>query len=62
MNQDQILSAARWALTTLGSVLVARGFVQAPDVTTLITDITAVIGAALPLVAFVWSMHTHKDA
>lgn len=53
MTQEQLLSAIRWGMTTLGTVLVSKGYASEETV-------QAIAGAALALVPFVWSMLVHK--
>lgn len=53
MNQDQILSLIRQILTALGSVLVAKGVVDADN-------LTAGVGAVSTLGSVIWSLVHHK--
>jgi hypothetical protein len=63
-NVDQILSIVRWLLSVggpLGALLVARGM-PAGDVTALQGSIIAVIGAAPPVISFVWGLFAHTNS
>ena len=53
MNQDQILGIARHVLTTLGGVVVTRGFV---DESTMIS----IVGALVTLAGAAWSVYAKR--
>lgn len=64
MNLDQILSIVRWALSVggpLGALLLSHG-VSASDLTLLQGSIIAIIGAAPPVISFVWGLVAHTDS
>jgi hypothetical protein len=53
LNQDQVASAVRWALSTGGAFLVTKGYLNDDLVTWL-------VGGVGPIVALVWSMIYHS--
>ncbi len=55
MNQEQVLSAARWAVTTLGTVAVSRGY--ATD-----EQVIMAAGVVVAVIPLVWSYFVHKTA
>ena len=55
MNKDIILGLIRHVLTSLGSVLVAKGISDT-------TAIEAAAGALVTLIGFVWSVAAKKPA
>ena len=48
-NQEQVMSAIRWILTTIGPILIGHGY-------TSDSTLTAIGGAVLSLVPLIWSM------
>jgi hypothetical protein len=65
----QTASLARALLPFIGGLLVMRGVVNATQwdslvnqITTVISDITVLIGLATPIVSAVWGMISHSDA
>ncbi len=62
MNQEQIFSSLRFALTLIGGMLVSRGVLKADSVGTLVSDIISVVSAAAVLGSYVWSLRTHTEA
>lgn len=54
MNQDQVLSAVRWAITSLGMYGLGRGWLTADQVPLLVAAATAIV----PLI---WSIAAHTD-
>lgn len=59
MNSDQIMSAVRWVLATLGTYLVSKGLLNTDQVGAGSAYVTTIAGALMPLVALVWSMFHH---
>lgn len=62
MNTDTILSFVRQALTFVGGLFVAKGTITADTLTSVVTNISTVIGGVVALVSVYWSWHTHSDA
>ncbi len=61
LNNDQIMSAVRWVLTTVGTYLVAKGTLSSADSASAQADVLVVVGALLPLIALVWSFFKHAE-
>lgn len=62
MNTDTILSFVRQALTFVGGLFVAKGTITADTLTSVVTNISTVIGGVVALVSVYWSFKTHSDA
>ena len=62
MNTDTILSFVRQALTFVGGLFVAKGTITADTLTSVVTNISTVIGSVVALISLYWSWHTHSDA
>ena len=62
MNTDTILSFVRQALTFVGGLFVAKGTITADTLTSVVTNISTVIGSVVALISVYWSWHTHSDA
>jgi hypothetical protein len=62
MNTDTILSFVRQALTFIGGLFVAKGTITADTMTSVVTNISTVIGSVVALISIYWSWHTHSDA
>jgi len=62
MNTDTILSFVRQALTFAGGLFVAKGTISADTLTSIVTNISTVIGSVVALISIYWSWHTHSDA
>jgi hypothetical protein len=54
MKTSDILPFVRHALQFVGGLLVAKGWVDADTANELVTSGTALVGAALSIVALVW--------
>lgn len=62
MNTGTILSFIRQALTFVGGLFVAKGTIDADTLTSIVTNLSTVIGGVVALVSLYWSWKTHKDA
>ena len=60
MNMDQVNSALRWGMTMLGTYLTGKGWISTGDYSTLTTDVLAVVGPAMALGSFAWSLYVHS--
>jgi hypothetical protein len=62
MNTDTILSFIRQALTFVGGLFVAKGTIDADTLTSIVTNLSTVIGGIVALVSLYWSWRTHRSA
>jgi hypothetical protein len=62
MNTDTILSLVRQVLTFVGGLFVAKGTITADTLTSLVTNVSTVIGSVITLISIYWSYNTHSDA
>lgn len=54
INLDQVLSAARWVVTTLGAYFASKGTITGDQV-------QLIMGVVAALVSLGWSFWTHAD-
>ena len=62
-NLDQLMSIFRWLLSVGGpvsSLLIARG-IPPEQVTSVTTGLLTILGAAPPIISFIWGMFAHTD-
>ena len=62
MNTDTILSFIRQALTFVGGLFVAKGTIDADTLTSIVTNLSTVIGGIVALASLYWSWRTHRNA
>lgn len=53
VTQEQVLSAARWIVSTVGGYAVGRGWIDSDQV-------TLIAGVAVALVPLAWSFWSHR--
>lgn len=62
MNQEQALALVRMLLTSLGSVLVARGLIEPDQLNSDVGLAVTAVGAAMPVGAIIWSIWSKTRA
>lgn len=69
MNRDQIWAVIRWVLTFGGGILVAKGYLSAPDLSTAISEagkifvsVSEILGPITAIIGITSSMIVHTKA
>ncbi len=62
MNQMQLLSALRMALSFGGGILVTFGYLSSEQLTGITSALTQIIGPLAALASIAWGIYTHTKA